>query len=306
MVIVSIISVFGMLITNKIIGRSNYNNLSSEDIWEQEFKRVEENRVGIVFNAVTTTEDEYNILRAECNNYIENSEDNIDLDANIDVDITVNEDTFVDKNNNGQLYIFDIPKRLESKRDNNDKQYGMVETGPIYFDGLLMIRYINDFGELKIVCSAFNDDTNTKAISFNQSDITEYYKIATIPDQEENEELKSKQIPESEYISIISECIKNLILSKNMQDERAAISKSVSYFTLDGKNTVLKSRESFDITDDTKIELVNSIAGKSDTSKTIKDRIYLQYKITNGSEINYTNIIVKLNSNLRIFDIDII
>lgn len=305
LVIVIIISAFGILMVNSVTKRNSYkNSITEADIWEQEFKKVEENRVGIIFNGVTTTEDEYNVLRVSCNNYIENSEDSIDLDANIDVEVTVNEDTFVDKSDNEHLSVFNLPKSLESKQSKSSNEFNMVETGPIYFNNLLMIRYINDFGELKIVCSTFTDDIKTNIISFNQSDINKYYKIT---DDHSNENKSSnKQISEDKYVSTISECIKNLLLSKNIQDERDAISESLSYFTLDGKNTVLKSRESFNITDDTTIELVTGIAGKSDTSKTIKDRIYLQYKINSNGEVRYTNIIIKLNSNLRIFDIDII
>ena len=97
------------------------------------------------------------------------------------------------------------------------------------------------------------------------------------------------------------------MLSKDLESENLAVNKSLPYFTSDGKNAVLSSRQLInESANSTKLRVC--LCGKSDTSKIINDRIYMQFDIldSNQSILQTINIIAKLNSNLRVFDIDIV
>ena len=301
--IVAIISFFGVLIINKETEQPGYVLSNSNDVWQREFQKVEENRVGIIFDGVSTTEKEYDILRKACNDYI----DTLESDTIVDVNVAVSEDTFVD--NTESLDIFDLPKAMENTPEYYSTESDMVETGPVYFNDLIIIRYINDEGQLKVVAGQFNKD-KSDVILLNQSDINTESVLGEVNDTENQElnaeDINSKQMSEAEYINTVSDCIVSLLKSRNSTEEQSAISKLLAYFTSDGKNAMTKSKEAISLNTSSDVEMIFGAAGKSDTSKTIKDRIYLRYKITDYSGESYVNLIIKLNNYLRIFDIDMI
>lgn len=297
--------------------RLTRTEISIDDVWAEAFASVESNRVGIVFNSMSTTDEEYDLLRNACNTYIESIKNPDDTDANLSVDIDVSEQSYIDGNidNNSKSNLHNDDRTDDGANPNPLNQ---VETGPVYFEDMLMIRYINSDGLMNVATGAF-DYGNTQSKSSNntvvlsQPELSEFYSnnfktIATVESEEdaEPESTPNKTIPESEYMMAVSDCIKQLMLARSNSDEQAAMNKALNYFTSDGKESVLNGKELLEISDDTEISYVFGMCGKSSTSQTVKDRVYLQYDVVNGDNITRVNIIVKLNSNLRIFDIDII
>ena len=94
--------------------------------------------IDIAFNKLVTTYDEYETLRNECNNYIKSN--NIPV-TSLETKVNIAEDTYIDTNGN---------KIINTKDDT------MHETGPIYLKDKLIIRYINEKGEMKVVASKLN------------------------------------------------------------------------------------------------------------------------------------------------------
>lgn len=311
--------IVGVILGMGFLGLRLYDNITGfeftpKDVWQEAFESVESNRVGIVFNSMSTTEDIYDSLRTACNNYIEELNKSNRADTNLNVDVNIDENTYVDKIDKSTQDI-SASKASEPEKllANNTSESSLVETGPIYFEDMLMIRYVNYLGELSVITGAYKDG---EATVVRQDKLAEYYRdnfntsneISNLEDESSDiiEESNKKTISEYEYMEEVANCIKLMLLARNDSDETKAINEALAYFTLDGKDSVISSREVIGITDESRLELAFSICGKSSTSKTVKDRVYLQYKLANGENTEMINIIVKLNSNLRIFDIDIV
>ena len=312
-VIIGIIVVFGALI---FTSRSKPQNFGFEnsDIWEKDFAKVEENRVGVVFNPITTDTETYEKIRQACNEYIEANKNK--ETSKIDVDVQISDEVYTDTEipetlaedlaenttedtaeNTAENTEEDTTNQSESL-SNTDK----VETGPVYFNGALLLRYINNLGELDVVCGTLNE--SGKIDVYEQSELYLISNIIGFKPSADAESLHSYKggIPEEIYATDVAKCITDLLESDTKEDETQAIKESLNYFTDSGKNTILKSKEILGIgkDDDVSVEFIG--IGKSDTSKKVKDRMYIQCKIND----NLVNIIVKANSNLRVFDIDII
>ena len=80
------------------------------------------------------------------------------------------------------------------------------------------------------------------------------------------------------------------------------------YFTVEGKDTLEIVKNTLNIQSDYNLDLLLSLIGKSNLDKELKDRIYMQFKIVSNSlGIDETiNIVARLNSNLKVFDVDIL
>lgn len=307
---VIILLFFGVLIGVTIVNQllphftdrdNNFDTTSSEaSIWEKAFLEAEKNKVGVVFEPINTTEDEYTQLRIKCNEFLEESNEGKQVDANIAVDTVVDEEQFIDG---------DTSRSKSSEADES-----MSETGPIYFQDMLMIRYINTDGHLKVVTGMFNSD-KTDILVTRQDKLTatiEKASLTGVASKEsevyDNQEDTSTQNweTESEYLKGVDNTLKAMLLANSTEEIREAESMAMNYFTVEGKQTVFGNRKDIKLSKGSTIDTIYIAAGKSDSNKTYKDRIYTQLKIHVGEDEFYTYIILKLNSNLRIFDIDII
>lgn len=185
-----------------------------------------------------------------------------------------------------------------------DSQSQVVETGPIYFDDLLMIRYVNAAGDIQVL-NSMNDGDNI--LVFGQNDLPEYsskFSDSSIVDGSlDVSEVDTSKLSENEYIAVIASCTRALLISNDPEDINNAFHNAVQYFTASGKNSIVGVREALRLSKDTDLELQIGMAGKSDTMKVVKDRVYLQFKYGDNM---YLNVIVKLNDNLKVYDIDII
>lgn len=191
-----------------------------------------------------------------------------------------------------------------SSVDTTDSQSQVVETGPIYFDNLLMIRYVNAAGDIQVL-NSMNDGDNI--LVFGQNDLPEYsskFSDSSIVDGSlDVSEVDTSKLSENEYIAVIASCTGALLISNDPEDINNAFHNAVQYFTASGKNSIVGVREALRLSKDTDLELQIGMAGKSDTMKVVKDRVYLQFKYGDNM---YLNVIVKLNDNLKVYDIDII
>lgn len=261
-------------------------------IWEEAFRAVESNRVGIIFDTIETTEEQYGLLRTKCNEEIEN--DNQKADLTVDVNVPISEPTYVDNS-------VDI---ANGSREYTKRQ--LVETGPIYFNDMLMVRYINSDGIMRVVSAAFSNEEKTSIEILEQSDISdsEYSPKYSQEQEEQSNTEPSNTLSEKHYVNEIVSCIEEMLTPGTSISDY--IDTVTSYFTVEGKTSVESGRDFLKLNDGSQVNRVYWVAGKSDTSKTIKDRIYVQYLIKSNGQEKLVNIVVKLNQNLRIFDIDIL
>lgn len=301
-IIQTIVIVSILVIGLSIIGYNLINRLYHKDtvlyedemkIWEKEFEEIEKNKIGVQFYSINTTEKEYGLLRVACNDFLQNIRTQRDLDSQIQTDVNTTEEEFVD-----------IKEKTNKIVNNKIDNQNMVETGPVYFNDLILIRYINEDGALAIISSAFENEEKTEENIklYKQNEIINIVDVIRERIKSNREVDNSNSITEDEYVENIINCIISVFEANDNASINHAIKESLDYFTYDGAYTLLKIKTELNITD-TEIKNILSIAGKSDTSLTYKDRVYAQMKAKNGDNIN---MIIKLNWNLRVFDIDII
>lgn len=289
----------GIIAINSVYRLNNPVKVLSEEeqinaVWEEAFRAIESNRVGIIFDTIETTEEQYSLLRAKCNEEIES--DNQKADLTVDVNVPISEPTYVDNS-------ADI---ANGSREDTKRQ--LVETGPIYFNDMLMVRYINSDGIMRVVSAAFSNEEKTSIEILEQSDISDSeYSPKYSQEQEQDEQANtepSNTLSEKSYVSEIVSCIEEMLTPGTSISDY--IDTVTSYFTVEGKTSVESGRDFLKLNESSQVNRVYWVAGKSDTSKTIKDRIYVQYLIKSNGQEKLVNIVVKLNQNLRIFDIDIL
>lgn len=301
-IIQTIVIVSILVIGLSIIGYNLINRLYHKDtvlyedemkIWEKEFEEIEKNKIGVQFYSINTTEKEYGLLRVACNDFLQNIRTQRDLDSQIQTDVNTTEEEFVD-----------IKEKTNKIVNNKIDNQNMVETGPVYFNDLILIRYINEDGALAIISSAFENEEKTEENIklYKQNEIINIVDVIRERIKSNREVDNSNSITEDEYVENIINCIISVFEANDNASINHAIKESLDYFTYDGAYTLLKIKTELNVTD-TEIKNILSIAGKSDTSLTYKDRVYAQMKSKNGNNIN---MIIKLNWNLRVFDIDII
>lgn len=296
-VIVSILviglSIIGYNLINRLYHKDTVLYEDEMKIWEKEFEEIEKNKIGVQFYSINTTEKEYGLLRVACNDFLQNIRTQRDLDSQIQTDVNTTEEEFVD-----------IKEKTNKIVNNKIDNQNMVETGPVYFNDLILIRYINEDGALAIISSAFENEEKTEENIklYKQNEIINIVDVIRERIKSNREVDNSNSITEDEYVENIINCIISVFEANDNASINHAIKESLDYFTYDGAYTLLKIKTELNITD-TEIKNILSIAGKSDTSLTYKDRVYAQMKSKNGDDIN---MIIKLNWNLRVFDIDII
>lgn len=262
-------------------------------IWEQAYLEAQSKKVGIVFDPISTMPEEYTQLQARCQEYIDNTNDTSDIDAEIEVDTIINE----------ELYIDNTPPEKVSLSEIEDSS--LEETGPIYFDNMLMMRYINSEGHMKVISAIYNKN-KTKISIARQDELTTKYSMSQLKTEDRTGITNSNVTYETDYLKEIGVVLVDMLEANTTNDIIKADEGAIKYFTLDGKKSVYGGKSKLSLNGQ-KVKCNYIIAGNSSTSKTYKDRIYVQlisYEEDKSTENIY--MILKLNTNLRIFDIDLL
>jgi hypothetical protein len=243
--------------------------------------------VSVHFYDVTTTSDEYDKLKEYCNSYVKDDDTTIVLDNDIDT----KEGYYID--NNG------------ISTDNKDDT--LYETGPIYFQDKMLMRYLNEKGEMKVVASEIihknegDDEINTYNIDSMSSIFGAEQKKTSISENDIDE----NSINEDSYLKDLSEIFLEIINKSYDNIDSQLKIKAMHYFTEDGYNSIINNAKALNVKDrDISVNFIE--AGKSSLEIDTKDRIIMQLKVNNKKNIVYTTIIIKLNDKQKIFDIDVI
>ena len=264
------------------------------------FSDIEGVQVAIKFNKITTDNDTYDKLRVACNRYME--KDIADNKVKVDTNVKVEENTFIDNKDNIEY--------TEQQLDN----LAMHETGPIYFQNKLLLRYINSNGEMQLVASSINKDDSIHTCG--KQDIKEIFNEKENGDEDtDNEQDNSEEamttisnntITEKEYVDEITKLFIEALQIDNTDLDSNFKKQALKYFTYDGFDNILNSRDGLKLSDKASIKVNVAEAGKSCEEIADKDRIFIQLGISDNNNNVLVNIIVKLNKNFRVFDIDII
>lgn len=279
--------------------------LTRRFIDENEFEDVQNETVYINFDKMTTSMFDYKQMHEACKQFIQTYDT---VKTNIDTSVVVTESTYIDTN--GNLI-----------KDNKEDK--LHETGPIYLQDKIIVRYINEKGEMRIVGCKLNNTFTTNITELNTHDVVDINNIEYIFSTNKefndiydinidkvkqsnaiNKNIKSLNFSTEErrYISEIEGVLSELIINSSTDELK---DKALKYFTYDGYITVLngvnKLKDKNAI-----VNVVFSEAGKSSLDINYKDRLIMQLEtITNDTKV-VTNMIIKLNEYNKVFDIDII
>lgn len=298
------------------IGKHRNSEELEDRVWEEAYKNAVANKIGIQFNGIETSEEQYGFIRSACNDYVEDL-NNI-FNKYLSIEVAINEQTFVDgtediteditedsediqEDKKETLVAFpDLNHKAKNAVRKRDKQgYGLVETNTIYFNNLMMIRYVNSQGNIAIVFGAYRDSDGAFVIEKNR--LYEY--TGTIDFSNiDTESINSESITEEQYLYEVNNCIEKLLEGKAYE----ASNKIVTYITSDGRKSIDGIKKHLDLSSEAVITPNILICGKSDTSLVNKDRIYAEYTIKDGENEQIVSFVIKLNNNYRIFDIDIV
>ena len=276
--------------------------LSKSIIKKDEFNDIKDATIYIDFDEMTTSIIEYKQMHEACKDFIRTYDT---VTTNIDTSVVVTEHTYIDTNGN-------IIK--------DNKEDKLHETGPIYLQDKLIIRYINEKGEMRIAGCRLNTSFDTSMIKSDKYTVvdidnlkdlfvadTNSGKLNLYIDSGLNNKSKKynyKQLKlsteEDRYITELENIFVNII-TNNSDIKEAAL----KYFTYDGYLTILNGIHKLRDTD-TNINIVFSEAGKSSLDINYKDRLIMQIETISNDTKVITNVIVKLNEYNKVFDIDII
>ncbi|MBO5388788.1 MAG: hypothetical protein J6A59_11745, partial [Lachnospiraceae bacterium] len=193
-----------------------------------------------------TTDEIYEELKTACRKYINSNDISV---SSVDTSVVITENTYIDSNGN----------TIKSNEDDT-----MHETGPIYLYNKLLVRYINEKGEMKVVASKYdNNEIKTVDIA-NLGEILNNYDYLL-------QSLTSEGInAESKYINDICNIFMEVIKNPSINIDERTKNKAMYYFTLDGYNTIIEGAEYIENAEDnTKIVLVE--AGKSNLDSLAND-----------------------------------
>lgn len=300
------------IVINTIDNNKNNQKQYNANV-DKVIEKVNNEKIVIAFNDVTTTRQEYDILHNNCIEFAKQNNINIE---NIETNVKVTENTYIDSADN---------------KYNKNKSDTMYETGPIYLQDALLIRFISEQGEMKVIASKasksiglenyFTNDNissavedityetvdNTELADIFYTDAEELKKYTGIGNIKEMKKLYndgSTNITENNYFNDISNIFIEMIKQSSDNIDKELKDKALLYFTEDGYNNIVSSVEHINSDADVRVSFIR--AGKSDIRQKYCDRVIMQIVTSNSNKEIYTNIIIKLDSSYKVFDIDII
>lgn len=220
-----------------------------------------------IFNT-TNTEEDYRILTEAC---IDRVESQYLTYNNVDNKLSIEEDTYVE---NG-----------DKATNNSTNVYNQAET--TYYLDMITITFVNDYGEIKTAAS-FLDKTT---MEISTADITDINKFSMYNEYNSNE-----------YLYTLGNIIVDMIKCDDVASS-AEIGKDYFVSNTFGELVVNIDNSSKHV-DNADVSFIK--IGKSSTELEYNDRILMQLEVDDKDRSIYTNILIKLNSDGKIFDMNII
>lgn len=269
-------------------------------------------KVGIRFGKIATTRSEYKDMQDSCKNYICKNDIAV---TDIDTDVDITESTYIDTNGNSI-----------STSDTN-KYY---ESGPIYMDNKVLDRYINSDGQMKVVLAQLTYKNPLEIGLSHRAVSSDDYIIQTVDKEGFSKVLKkptvkqsnfvpitesdnsfgafsddtgtvsSNNITEEEYLTDLGNIFTELLRKSSDDIDSSLRYKAMNYFTYDGYRTIIDG--TVYIPSKSQNISLDFIESGSSEIKGKQDRVLMGIKVGQQS----IDIIFKLDSNNKVFDIDIL
>ena len=251
------------------------------DDWSKAIKAVEDRKVGIEFNGTQTSEETYEALKEMADrSYSKESVEKVAVEA------VVNEKAYVD----GFKGFSDT---------SSDKS--LNETGPVYLEDSLVMRYISESGDMNTVFVLMDKEGKANVIAKDK--LEEYNK------KRELNELDNKNqnyYSEDNYLMQLTYFLELLFNADTQEELNKAKSLAEKFFSSEGIATILDGKQQIKFPEELEAKVKYIDAGRSNLKYTTKDRVYAYIEIVGRVDKVSTQLVLKLNSNGRIYDIDLI
>lgn len=239
----------------------------------------------VEFISRTTTAEEYDALRTVCEGYRESSPK---LATTSNDAVVVSEETFVDAGPPEGEYQPDAPV--------------YVESDAVYFEDLVLIRYVSQSGEHLTLAGGYDENGEAAALTMEELSDLQFRREGTwysdlLPEEERTDE---GAVTEAAYLACVEQCVRKLLVGDMDYDAL------YSHFTEAGRNALLRVGQSGGFDGTAVTETLVCAAGASAPEESVADRLYLRCQVQMGERTAVLDLLLKLNSELMIFDVDLI
>lgn len=221
----------------------------------------------------TTSAEEYQILLAACDDYrkvVEQSGSGI-----INTTVVVSEETFVDTG-----AIEEPPE--------DPAVY--VESETVYFEGLVLVRYVSQWGGHLAFAACYDRDGCPVVLSMDGLALEGFREPARL-------KAKDGTVSEADFLAHVNACV-NALLSGG--EEPAVLGR---LFTESGAAALRRAGQSVS---GEGAEVLLYALGSTDSRSPAADRIFLRCRVTAEGGPVVLDLLLKLNDALMIFDVDLI
>lgn len=265
------------------------------ELWKEAERSIQPNSLDIEFNDITTETHWYALLSTYASvfaNKLSASEGNPNV---IVAPELIPKDTYMDIDGNILNNVQNTPTNSELKADSS-----------IYFQNAYLGKYISDSGQLITTMASLSEEGITVGEEGNQLTFNYSDQENPVPQPKPSESYTYPGITESKYLEVLSSFIQYIYAPTSDSDIDKAKEIASTYFTSDCMQEVLSDTNKYNPDSPNTVEILTIMAGKSDLSISNKDRIYINFKVTNGEQSYTLSLEVKLNNQQRVFDIDLI
>ena len=276
------------------------------DIWDEAFRRIAKDRIGIHFIGITTTKDEWRNFQTISDEYVAK---NGEAENRLVISPDIQEEIYVDKK------YSDGQKTGATFSTDSENPLKINYLGQIFFQNALLTRYVSQDGKMSVIMVLQRTDCSDNYIPSNpivleltnSSEIKKYKKEFS----DEVDKNSPNMLSEKQYTDEIISIIKGIYTSKSTSEVREIKNRARKYFSPDGRDTIFKGKNQLNFKDEIEVNVNYADMGKSQANidSEYKDRLFLQLSVNPvGDEANsvVVNIILKMDSYGYIFDIDLV
>lgn len=226
----------------------------------------------------TTTAEEYEALRAACDACRDTAEQS--SAAAVSETVVVSEETFVDTDTSEE-----VPR--------DSAVY--VESEMIYLEGLVIARYASQWGDHLTVAACYDDDGLPMVLSLDGLELEGLLQVPVKP----GDQAEDGAMDENAFLYSMEGCVIALLFG---DVEWEAVS---SRFTESGAAALRRVGQTAGGAESSGMDVLLCGLGSTSSTELLADRIYFRCRLRTDEASVVLDILLKLNSDLLVYDVDL-
>ena len=269
-------------------------SLPEEETRTPGYHDLSEASITVEFSKITTLPEQYEQMSRECEAFLLSEDAPAGPETEADSLISVDESVYVDRED-----------MVESAENELTVQY--TEYDRVFFENMLMIRYVSQFGFVRVVGARLTEEGDKPVEILQINDLIGDYFQAEIKWDDwniltafEKEMEESDAVSGQAFIACVGQCIVRMLNGETDSNT------FMSHFTADGELAVSRLKSALELDPACNVNVLLGAAGKSNLTGDGMDRLFFRIEVTSGEAVEVINILAKLDSSLLVFDLDII